>query len=299
MSMTESSTALAEQSAAFGPSSHPAYSSFSHIGDVHNLSFAVGLREDEANAELFVQKILPMCRIVPGKPLEKRQRRAPEEGVEVLEVPEIVEMRERLANIVRGNEQLEEEHASWSAKLNDATENLQAMEKRIFMLDEEVDQLNEQLMEERNRSLVANMDAEAVKKCNTELNKQVQRAEVTIAKLEAELGEKTTQLEALKACSDLDMVFGASDKDAPHKDDVRAAHEVEDLDYWRRDILQPQEDDEEEDDEDPPKPRPHTAAALERRESFADRILEYKRQLRPGSTMTVVAPSSRPRANLA
>ena len=61
---------------AFGTASHLAYSSFSHIGDVQNLSFAVGLRQDEENAELYVQKILPMCKIVPGKPLEKRKRQA-------------------------------------------------------------------------------------------------------------------------------------------------------------------------------------------------------------------------------
>ena len=88
---------MMDSSAAFGTPSHLAYSSFSHIGDVQNLSFAVGLREDEEHAELYVQKILPMCKIVPGKPLEKRKRttQAVDIDVDAIEVPEIIEMRRK------------------------------------------------------------------------------------------------------------------------------------------------------------------------------------------------------------
>lgn len=215
----------------FGQRSHPAYSSYSHIGDVQNLSFAVGLREDEANAELYVQKILPLCKIVPGKPVERRKRVATP-SVDLIEVPEIVEMRARLLTIQRGNEQLEEEHESLTAKLKEAVANLETVEKRATALDDEVDQLTEQLMEERKRSLVAAQDAEAIKQCHADLCDQVQKAETNFAKLDAELATKKKQLVALEARSDLDMVFGAQTNDAPDKDDILSALEVTNLDKW-------------------------------------------------------------------
>lgn len=282
--MATDDSLLVEQSGAFGTASHPAYSSFSHIGDVQNLSFAVGLREDAENAELYVQKILPMCKIVPGKPVARRRRAStPDANADLIEVPEILEMRERLQNILRGNEQLEEERKALNAKLMDAVESLETIEKRSVMLDEEVDRVKEQLMEERNRTLVANLDAEAVKQCHAELNEQVSRATVSLAKLEAELSEKTAQLAALRACSDLEMVFGGTSKDAPAHQDRADALEVTKLGRWPR--AEP-EDDEDDDNANIQQqtrhfmPRDMSSSRQHRSNSFAERMLDYKRKLR-------------------
>ena len=44
------------------------------------MTFAVGLREDAANAEYYVKKILPMSFYEPGKPVEKRARAPPKDA---------------------------------------------------------------------------------------------------------------------------------------------------------------------------------------------------------------------------
>jgi len=225
---------MLDSSAAFGTPSHLAYSSFSHIGDVQNLSFAVGLREDEEHAELYVQKILPMCKIVPGKPLEKRKRttQAVDVDVDAIEVPEIIEMRNRLKEIMRGCDKMEKEEHQVVLDLKQAAERLETLEKRSSQIDEQLDGYNEQLTEERNRSMVASMDAEQVKLSHTELCQQVDIAEVAITKLESELADKRRQLQALEECSDLEMVFGRRDR-VVMKEDVDLADDVAKLEDWK------------------------------------------------------------------
>lgn len=212
--MLESTEQCSSRSEAFGAASHPAYSSFSHIGDVQNLSFAVGLREDPENVEKWVEKILPMCKIIPGKPVVEREKRRGVGSVEVdlIEVPEILEMRGRLAAILKGNENLSDEHDQLAIELADALSSLEAIEKRSAMLDEEVEDLNDQLTEERNKSLVASMDAKCVIECNDELRRSVQREIQTLRDLETELEEKTNQLAKLRECSDIQMVFGGGEE---------------------------------------------------------------------------------------
>ena len=224
---------MMDSSAAFGTPSHLAYSSFSHIGDVQNLSFAVGLREDEEHAELYVQKILPMCKIVPGKPLEKRKRTTATVDVDVdaIEVPEIIEMRNRLKEILRGCDKMELEEHQVGEDLNTAAEKLEMVEKRSSQIDEQLDGLNEQLTEERNRSMVASMDAEQTKAMHKELCEQVSISEVAITKLESELADKRRQLQALEECSDLEMVFGR--RHAPQKEDLDLSREVAKLEDWK------------------------------------------------------------------
>lgn len=231
--MFESTEQSSSRSEAFGAASHPAYSSFSHIGDVQNLSFAVGLREDPENVEKWVEKILPMCKIYPGKPLVERERRGVSVEVDLVEVPEILEMRGRLAAILKGNENLERERENLAAELDDALGSLEAIEKRSAMLDEEVEEMKDQLAEERNRSLVASMDAKCVVECNAELRDEVRRETDALRDLETELEDKIAQLAKLRACSDIQMVFGSGPEehsDATDREGERL--QVSDLDLW-------------------------------------------------------------------
>ena len=126
------------------------------------MTFAVGLREDAANAEYYVKKILPMSFYEPGKPVEKRARAPPKDAppVEALDVPELVEMRQRLRDVLRGCEKMEREEKQCAAELQAATDRLATVEKRSAQLDDQLDQYDEQLAEERNRTLAASMDAE-------------------------------------------------------------------------------------------------------------------------------------------
>ena len=176
------------------------------------MTFAVGLREDAANAEYYVKKILPMSFYEPGKPVEKRARAPPKDAppVEALDVPELVEMRQRLRDVLRGCEKMEREEKQCAAELQAATDRLATVEKRSAQLDDQLDQYDEQLAEERNRTLAASMDAEQTRAQHAELLEQVERGERAVARLEAELAEEEAQLRALEACSDLELVFGAT-----------------------------------------------------------------------------------------
>ena len=143
------------------------------------MTFAVGLREDAANAEYYVKKILPMSFYEPGKPVEKRARAPPKDAppVEALDVPELVEMRQRLRDVLRGCEKMEREEKQCAAELQAATDRLATVEKRSAQLDDQLDQYDEQLAEERNRTLAASMDAEQTRAQHAELLEQVERGE--------------------------------------------------------------------------------------------------------------------------
>ena len=101
--------ASASREDSFGTGSHPAYSSFSHIEGVSNLAFSVGLREDQAVADEIVSKILPMSKIVPGEPVERRIRRLMADlgdtdlEAAALEIPEYVELQDRLRELTTAN----------------------------------------------------------------------------------------------------------------------------------------------------------------------------------------------------
>ncbi|KAJ1463195.1 hypothetical protein M885DRAFT_556908 [Pelagophyceae sp. CCMP2097] len=223
---------LQESQQTFGTDDgHLAYSSFSHIGEVQNLSFAVGLRaprrEDDETAALYVQRILPMCKIVPGKPLERRRNSIPAEATPA--VPEIVEMRARLRELHRSNDKMESECDAVDQQYKDVSDKLESVEKRSRQIDEQLDQLNDQLAEERNRSRMAGLDSEQVKQAHGDLREQVANSEVVISKLEAELLEKRRQLAQLESCSDLEMVFGLR-KHEPNKQDLVDAVAVASLD---------------------------------------------------------------------
>ena len=103
------------------------------------MTFAVGLREDAANAEYYVKKILPMSFYEPGKPVEKRARAPPKDAppVEALDVPELVEMRQRLRDVLRGCEKMEREEKQCAAELQAATDRLATVEKRSAQLDDQ------------------------------------------------------------------------------------------------------------------------------------------------------------------
>ena len=150
------------------------------------MTFAVGLREDAANAEYYVKKILPMSFYEPGKPVEKRARAPPKDAppVEALDVPELVEMRQRLRDVLRGCEKMEREEKQCAAELQAATDRLATVEKRSAQLDDQLDQYDEQLAEERNRTLAASMDAEQTRAQHAELLEQVERGERAVARLE-------------------------------------------------------------------------------------------------------------------
>ena len=199
------------------------------------MTFAVGLREDAANAEYYVKKILPMSFYEPGKPVEKRARAPPKDAppVEALDVPELVEMRQRLRDVLRGCEKMEREEKQCAAELQAATDRLATVEKRSAQLDDQLDQYDEQLAEERNRTLAASMDAEQTRAQHAELLEQVERGERAVARLEAELADKEAQLRALEACSDLELVFGRRD-DEPDGAELVLRDEVSGLDAWRQ-----------------------------------------------------------------
>ena len=157
------------------------------------MTFAVGLREDAANAEYYVKKILPMSFYEPGKPVEKRARAPPKDAppVEALDVPELVEMRQRLRDVLRGCEKMEREEKQCAAELQAATDRLATVEKRSAQLDDQLDQYDEQLAEERNRTLAASMDAEQTRAQHAELLEQVERGERAVATTQNKQNERT------------------------------------------------------------------------------------------------------------
>eukprot|EP01035_Chromulina_nebulosa_P019845 gene19845-25794_t len=133
---------------------HPVYSDFSHLAshpnaDISSLTFAVGLREEDAEA--MVAKILPMTKIIPGevKPrlIRKKKIDIPIDDSAVCLREDCTARREYYAEIQSANAGLRKELRDLEVKVSNSKNRMTLTEKSI-QLQEEKNEMFRGLIEE-------------------------------------------------------------------------------------------------------------------------------------------------------
>ena len=189
----EKSAASAAQShEGFSSPTHLAFSSFSHITDMPTLTMSVGLREDEKKTEEWVAKIIPMAKIIPGEPIERKIRSAVDladsDVLEAaMEVPEYVELQERLRNLVASNAKARDECEAMEASIRMLTNKIAIGEAKTQTLEEANDAKIETLHETNSRKAVIEIDVKECTRVNLQLQTQVNGLNREVDKLAAVL----------------------------------------------------------------------------------------------------------------
>jgi hypothetical protein len=112
-----------------GSANHLAFSSFSHINDLSSISYAVGLREDDADSEAIIGRILPMARPKPGKPIEKRQPKVAEGPMADCDNPECIARQDRYRELGDANSGMRSQYEELEMQLKLTLNKLQLMDK--------------------------------------------------------------------------------------------------------------------------------------------------------------------------
>ena len=209
----EKSAASAAQShEGFSSPTHLAFSSFSHITDMPTLTMSVGLREDEKKTEEWVAKIIPMAKIIPGEPIERKIRSAVDladsDVLEAaMEVPEYVELQERLRNLVASNAKARDECEAMEASIRMLTNKIAIGEAKTQTLEEANDAKIEALHETNSRKAVIEIDVKECTRVNLQLQTQVNGLNREVDKLAAQVEERLREARRA-ACRDPQVVFG-------------------------------------------------------------------------------------------
>lgn len=177
--------------ASFSSPNHLAYSSFSHIGDLNDLSFAVGLREDDQTIDETIKRIIPMSRIVPGKPLQQKKHGKHSSKFNMpCELPECVVVRRRLKELVASTREIERDGQEIELKFKLATDKLAMLERSNKRAEDENDVLQEQLDEVRGRATITRVETDQAVTVNDEISRRLQTLEEEIASLRKQAAEQ-------------------------------------------------------------------------------------------------------------
>jgi hypothetical protein len=190
------------------PDTHMAFSSFAHIPDLQSLEFAVILRE-EGNGEELVSRMLPMSRIVPGQPVERKVREQPVAISTKIPCtrPECVAQRNRIQEMMDANEMLQDQLDEVEGSIRSVMNKIDNLEKSNKQAETANDELETQMTELDQRSALLEIEAEEGTRQKRELNKKVAQLEAEIEKLVAQTEERNKQREMAVAASSNQVVF--------------------------------------------------------------------------------------------
>lgn len=126
----------------------PVYSDFSHMaakeGNISNIKFAVGLRED--NPDDIIARVFPMAKIVPGvikeKPIRKKSIIFEEKNCLR---PDCINRKEKLYELKDENDELKIKLKGIENRIETARNKISLTEKSIIMAEEKNDVMNGQI----------------------------------------------------------------------------------------------------------------------------------------------------------
>ena len=213
----------------FSSPNHLAFSSFSHIQDLSSISYAVGLREDDADSEAIIGRILPMARAKPGKPMEKRQPKIAEGPISDCENPECLARQDRYRELGEANAGMRSQYEELEMQLKLTLNKLQLMDKSNKTIEDQNDKLQEQLDEIRSRTAILDAESAQGKTINDGLQGKLSVLEAEIATLRAQADERRRQQEEAERSSATEVIFRRRD---PAIQSPKEAYDVCALENW-------------------------------------------------------------------
>lgn len=197
------------------PQQHPVYSDFSHIPSIGNISFAVGLRDDNAEANIF--RILPLTKIQPAiktsKPIPKKKVVKKVVGqVQVEEDPECnrsdcLARRNKLSDLRNENENLRAQFKLIENKLSAAKHKKALAEKTIANTEEKNDSIRANIDDMQNRMDAVEAEIAVGEATNSKLKQKLSVLESEIEVLRQQAEKDAEVMMSLQVASVEEMVF--------------------------------------------------------------------------------------------
>jgi hypothetical protein len=196
----------------------PVYSDFSHMSAAQglgNIKFAVGLREE--NADAIVARVFPLTKFIPAPIKEKKPKPKPKKVEEKpCTRPDCALRKEKLTELKDENKGLRVKVKSLEDRLETTRNKINLTDKSIIMAEEKNDTLNGEIEQAQNRIISMDHDIEKAESFNQTLRKQLQALQDEIERLKNETINQNNELqELLEDKSERKIVFS---KDPRHRD---------------------------------------------------------------------------------
>mmetsp|Transcript_21675 Transcript_21675/g.31543 ORF Transcript_21675/g.31543 Transcript_21675/m.31543 type:complete len:244 (-) Transcript_21675:202-933(-) len=215
--------------------SHPVFSDFSHINNIGNVCFAVGLRDEDGAKN--IERILPLTKIIPAKPSAKRSVRklaskkvtkvVEEEEEAICQRPDCSARRLRLADLQMENEHLRAQFKIIENKIIASKHKKALAEKTISVTEEKNDTMRAQIDETQGRMESVQAEIGIGEIANQKLREKLSVLEAEIEVLKAQAAKDAEVMKSLQSRSVEEMVF-APKKSGMNKD-WKNAEEVKTL----------------------------------------------------------------------
>ena len=177
--------------------SHLVFSDISHLGggagSLPTIKFAVGLRED-ASADELLGKIMPLTKVIPGKPIE----RAPREKKPIIEKEcgrgDCQSKRNLLLELQSENEPFREQLRAMESKVENAKNKMALTERAIFIAEEKVEDMKIRIDELQDRVKSQNEEVTRMDTSNSGNRELLNQMRKDIDSLKAQTDSFNTQV---------------------------------------------------------------------------------------------------------
>jgi chromosome segregation ATPase len=195
---------------------HPVFSDFSHISTLGNVSFAVGLRDE--NGAKNIERILPMTKHIPARPVAPRniQKKASKKSAPVEEEQEVICQRPdcsarrlRLADLQQENEHLRAQFKIIENKIIASKHKKALADKTIAATEEKNDNVRAQIDETQGRMEGIQAEIGLCEIGNQKLREKLATLESEIEVLREQAEKDAEVMRNLQSRSVEEMVFSA------------------------------------------------------------------------------------------
>ena len=210
--------------------SHLVFSDISHLGagagSLPTIKFAVGLREDLSADEL-LGKIMPLTKVIPGKPIEK----APREKKQAIEKDcsrgDCQSKKNLLLELQSENEPFREQVRAMESKVLNAKNKMSLTERAIFIAEEKVEDMKIKIDELQDR--VKNQTEEVIRmdQNNTGNRELLAQMRKDIDSLKAQTDSFNTQVHLiLERASEKPVRFASRVANEKFRNDAKNSDEI-------------------------------------------------------------------------
>lgn len=211
---------------------HLSYSSFSHIGEMASLKFAVGLRPGDLDEEDIVAKMMPLAKIEPGfvpeRKIRKIENKDDAKKLEPCNRPDCLADMDRVKELAQANATLKAQLHDMERQYEATVSKFEAVEKANQASEENNEKLADELNEIKANKQLLQIEAERADFQKAEIKGRMEEMEAEILALEKEASEKEQVRQRNIENSGLEVRFSSS-KGARESEEAKL---IRDLENW-------------------------------------------------------------------
>lgn len=229
-----------KSSASFS-SSRRIFSTYSQMcNDFSTLSFAARLRtESDEDYDEVIGRLLPMARVIPGEPVNRRVRKL-NQTAEACTRVDCSARRQKLEELASENDPIKQQIQQIEAEINAVKQKTLLAEKNILATEDRNEALTSQIEELRAQLSAQEVELQHSQQVTDELNKKLAQSQDAVRDLQEQVeiaqhrGEHRSEA---SPSTRVHVVFGQ------RSSNNAAAQSVQQLDDWERQLSSPSSSD--------------------------------------------------------